>query len=225
MISTFVWQGKKARIRKRLLCSSKGAGGLSLPNFKMYYWAAQLRAIVEWVIQDMDTNWLWLENISSPSVPLETALFLEQKKWRELKIQNEWMACTHRIWSMLRKKLGIPLTTSHALQIAKLSDFPPSKIDPGFLNWAERGLITVHQMFDGEILKSFKQLQDKHGLSSKDYFRYLQIREYIRSSGEWESLKRLPTSMESYLIKNITEKNKKKNGFKFVSFPTVTIVG
>lgn len=109
--------------------------------------------------------------------------------------------------------MGIPLTTSRALQIAKLSDFPPSKMDPVFFNWAGRGLITVHQMFDGEILKSFKQLQDKHGLSSKDLFRYLQIRDYIRSSGEWESLKRVPTLMETYLIKNITEK---KKSFKFV---------
>uniref|UniRef100_A0A3P9IF90 HAT C-terminal dimerisation domain-containing protein n=1 Tax=Oryzias latipes TaxID=8090 RepID=A0A3P9IF90_ORYLA len=50
MISTFVWQNKKPRIRKKLLCSSKRDGGLGLPNLRLYYWAAQLRGLAEWVM-------------------------------------------------------------------------------------------------------------------------------------------------------------------------------
>lgn len=104
MISVFVWQGGKPRVRKKLLCSSKREGDLGLPDFKLYYWAAQLRGLVEWVCQDVETNWIELENYSSPLDPLETAIFLEQKKWKDLKIENEWIACTNRIWYVNREE-------------------------------------------------------------------------------------------------------------------------
>uniref|UniRef100_A0A3P9KVM4 Reverse transcriptase domain-containing protein n=1 Tax=Oryzias latipes TaxID=8090 RepID=A0A3P9KVM4_ORYLA len=210
MISTFVWQNKKPRIRKKLLCSSKKDGGLGLPNLKLYYWAAQLRGLVEWVSQDEDTNWIKLENYAFPSVSLETAPFLGQKKWRDLKIKNNLILCTQRVWSTVRKNIGAPLTTSRALKISKIADFLPNKIDPGFSDWGKKGLLTIHQLFDGDILKSFKQLQDKYGIDSKDFYRYLQIRDYLRSCGEWEALRQPPTQIEQLMIKSIVDKSRKK---------------
>lgn len=135
---------------------------------------------------------------------------MEKKKWKCLKIVNEWIACTLRVWSIVRKQMGMPLTISRALQIAKLSDFYPNRIDSSFLTWAEKGLLTIHDLFDGEVLKSFSQLQEQYGLCSKDFHRYLQIRHFVRSQGELEKLKRIPTTIESYLIKIITENNKAK---------------
>lgn len=114
--------------------------------------------------------------------------------------------------------MGMPLTTSCALQITKLSDFYPIKIDSGFLIWAEKGLTTVHELFDGEILKSFKQLQDQYGLCSKDFYQYLQIRDYIKSKGKWETLKQILTIIEAYLIKTIKEKSKVKVVSKMYTF-------
>ena len=85
MISAFIWQKRKPRIRQKLLFSPKGKGGLSLPNLKLYYWAAQLRSMVEWVVQDEETNWIGLESHACPLVPLETMPFMEQKKMERFK--------------------------------------------------------------------------------------------------------------------------------------------
>lgn len=40
LISAFIWNGKNARIRKSVLQRHREHGGLSLPNFQYYYWAA-----------------------------------------------------------------------------------------------------------------------------------------------------------------------------------------
>lgn len=156
IISAFIWQKRKPRIRQKLLLSPKEKGGLSLPRLKLYYWSAQLRSMLEWLVQDEETNWIGLENHACPLVPLETMPFMEQKKWRELNIENEWIICTHRIWSLVRKKICAPLTISRAVKIAlliveRLLIFLPNKLDAGFQIWAKKGLITINQMFDGEI--------------------------------------------------------------------------
>ena len=79
-----------------------------------------------------------------------------------------------------KKKIGAPLTISHAVRIAKIVDFLPNKVDAGFLIWAKKGFKTIKQMFEEETLKSFKQLQDKHGLCSKDFCRYLHVMSWQR---------------------------------------------
>uniref|UniRef100_A0A3P8TVH1 Reverse transcriptase domain-containing protein n=1 Tax=Amphiprion percula TaxID=161767 RepID=A0A3P8TVH1_AMPPE len=210
MFSTFIWQGKRPRIRHKTLFNPKQQGGLNLPNLKLYYWAAQLRGMVEWVLQDEETNWLKLEEQSCPLVPLETVPFLEQKRWRKLKTENEWMNCTRRVWSLVRKKTGAPLTTSRAVKIAKDVDFLPCRLDAGFRGWTAKGLINISQLFDGGTLKSFTQLKDKYALTSKDFYRYLQLRNYLITHKEWNTLKQPPTPIEDLLIRNMKEKNTRK---------------
>ena len=124
-----------------------------MPSLKLYYWAAQLFSMVEWLVQDEETNWIGLENHACLLVPLETMPFLELKKWRDLKIDNDWIICTHRVCSLMRKKLGAPLTTSHAVRIAKIVDFLPNKLDAGLQIWAKKGLTTINQIFEGVTLK------------------------------------------------------------------------
>ncbi|KAF3841464.1 hypothetical protein F7725_007326, partial [Dissostichus mawsoni] len=87
--------------------------------------------------------------------------FLGQKSWRKLGVENEWMKCTQKVWSIVRKKVEAPLLISRVMEIAKNGDFRPSKLDTGFRNWARKGLIIIDQMFEGDIFSSFKQLQDK----------------------------------------------------------------
>uniref|UniRef100_A0A8D0A163 Reverse transcriptase domain-containing protein n=1 Tax=Sander lucioperca TaxID=283035 RepID=A0A8D0A163_SANLU len=43
----FLWNNKRARLRLSLLYLPYERGGLKCPNFKLYYWAAQLRSIIQ----------------------------------------------------------------------------------------------------------------------------------------------------------------------------------
>ena len=177
---------------------------LDLPNLKLYFWAAQLRAMVEWLLQNEETNWLELEKYSCATVPLEALPFLDKKTQSKFKIRNDWNKCTQRVWNMIRKKIGAPLEISRAMKISGLMNFKPKNLDYGL--GGAKGLIMIHQMFDGEVLRSFRQLQDRFGLTNKDFHRYLQLRSYLMSHKEWSLLKKQPTPIEDLFINIIKEK-------------------
>lgn len=145
LISSFLWQKKKPRVRLKQLTWPKRLGGLDLPNLKLYFWAAQLRAMVEWLLQNEETNWLELEKDSCATIPLEALPFLDKKTQSKFKIKNDWIKCTQRVWNTVKKKIGAPLESSRTMKISGLMNFEPNKLDVGFKEWGKKGLILIHQ--------------------------------------------------------------------------------
>lgn len=56
LISKFIWQNIRPRIRLKTISLPKDKAGLGLPNFKKYYWAAQLTAMVAGINNDKETG-------------------------------------------------------------------------------------------------------------------------------------------------------------------------
>ena len=48
-ITGFLWNDKQPRISKVMLQRHQSQGGLSLPNFRYYYWAANIQKIIYWI--------------------------------------------------------------------------------------------------------------------------------------------------------------------------------
>ena len=99
---------------------------------------------------------------------------------------------------MIRKKIGDLKGNENFLAITSWM--------LGLKNGVGKGLKMLHQMFEGEVLWSFRQLQDKFGLTSKDVHRYLQLRSYLMSHKEWGLLKKQPTPIEDLFINIIKVK-------------------
>lgn len=55
LISTFIWNKKNPRTRKCILRRPRLQGGMALPNFLFYYWAANIRALLFWM-SDLDNS-------------------------------------------------------------------------------------------------------------------------------------------------------------------------
>ncbi len=64
IISKFIWQNKKARIKYKTLLCPKEKGGLNLPNIKYYYYSAQLKPLIMWIMEETDTIWVGMEQSS-----------------------------------------------------------------------------------------------------------------------------------------------------------------
>ncbi len=63
-ISSFIWSNKTARIRKIFLQRPKMHGGLALPSFQIYYWAANIKTVLHWMSDTTSHDtpaWLQIE--------------------------------------------------------------------------------------------------------------------------------------------------------------------
>ncbi len=49
IISEFIWDKKKPRLRMIFLQRPKSVGGMGLPNFKFYYWACNINMMTYWL--------------------------------------------------------------------------------------------------------------------------------------------------------------------------------
>ncbi|KAF3846979.1 hypothetical protein F7725_004057, partial [Dissostichus mawsoni] len=68
---------------------------------------------------------------------------------QKVKIENEWIKHTLKLWTAVKKMFRSPESISRAMPILGNIEFPPSVRDGGFKRWADKGLITINQMFDG----------------------------------------------------------------------------
>lgn len=153
LISTFIWQKKRPRVRLKTLYLPKDEGGLGLPNLKYYYWAAQINAIVSWIGNDREAIWPQIEQDSIRGASLSVLPFIDRKLINKIQIKNRWIKHTLKVWTTVRKMLGGPETISRAMLIVGNIDFPPSLWDPGFRRWADKGLRTINQFFIGAEFK------------------------------------------------------------------------
>lgn len=153
IMSKFIWQNKKARIKYKTLLCPKERGGLNLPNLKNYYWAAQFKAIIMWIIKETDAVWVGMEQSSCQHAPLESLPFLNETTWKKLKIGNDWIRVTMKIWSLVRKKFKLSSSICRATKITRNPDFLPSMMDAGYNKWTNTGLIFIAQVFDGQTMK------------------------------------------------------------------------
>ena len=60
-VSAYIWKGKKPWIKLATLQRNKTDGGLSLPNFKLYYFSFVLRPLSVWLNSNTQTSWRPLE--------------------------------------------------------------------------------------------------------------------------------------------------------------------
>jgi len=96
------------------------------------------------------------------------------------KITNVWVKHTLKIWNKIQKQLKGKTALSRAITIKGNIEFLPSLSDnSSFRGWAERGLLTVDQLFDKNVFKTFTQLRAKFKLPSSDLYKYFQIRGYV----------------------------------------------
>lgn len=63
----FIWGGKQPRVKPTTLHRHKIEGGLSVPNFKHYFWSFVLRPLADWLNTDSSPCWKPIEsNLASP---------------------------------------------------------------------------------------------------------------------------------------------------------------
>uniref|UniRef100_H3B3G9 Reverse transcriptase zinc-binding domain-containing protein n=1 Tax=Latimeria chalumnae TaxID=7897 RepID=H3B3G9_LATCH len=62
-------------------------------------------------------------------------------------------------------------------------------------DWIIAGVLCLRDLFEGEVMRSFSQLQEKFALSSKQFWRFLQLRSSVQSV-----LRKYPEALHSHSL-------------------------
>lgn len=89
---------------------------------------------------------------------------------------NKIMKQTLDIWSKMVKDYNMEGDIKLLIRPALDPKFKPG--DAGLRGWWDKGITAVCTLTHRGIFKSFGQLQKEFCLENKDFFRYLQIRDY-----------------------------------------------
>lgn len=80
-----------------------------------------------------------------------------------------WIQCKQNFnWTSF--SLRAPIHSNHL--------FKPSLLDKTFQDWDDLGIKTFADLFVNGIFISFTALRDKFNVPKRDFFRYLQIRDF-----------------------------------------------
>lgn len=179
MISRFIWEGKKTRIKYSTLQLRKDKGGMALPNLKDYYRSAQLRPVIKWCEKDYIAKW---KNIEREVIGIPTQSLIGNIKLIKTlqEVINPIILHTLNIWYDFIKQNKLEKELKLLSWFAYDDEFKPSTSDHKFREWTMKGLTAICTLIKKGNIMSFQELKTKYDLDNKDLFRYLQLRDYFR---------------------------------------------
>ena len=183
VLSSYIWRGKRPRLNKIHLQKSKHNGGMALPNFRLYYWAANIRALTFWTHFHGRTDgpeWVAMELNSVQDLPVLTLLGSSLPLPLHISLDNPVVKHTLKMWVQFRKHFQL-LHFSLSSPILFNPLFKPPSFDSAFQEWHRKGIRHFRDLFVQNSFASFKQLSEKFDLPTIHFFRYLQVRHFIRS--------------------------------------------
>lgn len=153
-------------------------GGLSLPDFQVYFWAAVLVTVRWWFSQPCD----------NPAVTLEAAIMgsyssLSNVVFRGMKSHpgiTDLMNTTITVWNRARNSFNNPERFSPHIPLWGNPRLPYLQPVPDPQVWARKGIVKLKHIVMGGKLRTFSDLKNAYSLPGWMLFRYYQLRHAYR---------------------------------------------
>lgn len=187
MVSKFIWNEKKPRIRLTTLQRPKQLGGLAVPNFELYYWSFQLKALSTWVNSDATMAWKQIESSKVAPHRLQDVLFANIST-KTLKKFGPIIANSVQVWRKAEQWMGGPFKYCKNTPLwhnAKLLSGNKPFFQP---SWSSHGINIFGDIYNAQGLRSLQDLRTQFSLTASAYFVYFQLRAALKAYGvPWDS--------------------------------------
>lgn len=177
LISRFIWEGKRPRVRFSTLQLPKGVGGLALSNLKDYFYAAQIRPLLNWCSTNVVARWKDIE-IFDCDFPVQAYIGESEIPPQVRDDIDPITSFTLDIWHSVAKRLKFDEGMGLLKWIAFDKEFTPGTIDMTYRKWVDMGISAICTVIKDGNMRSFQEIKDLFGLGNADLFRYLQMRDY-----------------------------------------------
>uniref|UniRef100_A0A670I8A5 Reverse transcriptase domain-containing protein n=1 Tax=Podarcis muralis TaxID=64176 RepID=A0A670I8A5_PODMU len=163
VLSRFIWQGRRPRIRYKLLTDRKERGGLAVPNLRLYYEAACLCWVKDWITLE-NKDLLELEGVENRS-GWHAYLWSSKGKIHKSFLNHIIRGPIYEVWGKNRKLLEPK--TPWWLSPTDILSFKKTNLDEQSLTYED--LLTCSH--EGWKLKPYEELKEK----LKGWLHYHQI--------------------------------------------------
>lgn len=177
-LSSFIWSKRRPKLKMATLQLPGSVGGLDLPNIRIYQLCTHMRYIHDWISNDPNSIWLGVET-SLSKYPLKDLLFFKKRKDIRMSCDNPVTLNTLKAWWSVCRIEGRLKFTSVFTPIVNNPDFQPGMCDIGFKRWGENGIHRLKDLLAANVVITFDQVIEKYSIPRHDFFRYLQIRNFI----------------------------------------------
>lgn len=181
-ITSFIWGTSSPRFKRTSLEMTKSTGGLGLPNFLFYFWAANISKLKYWIsMHENKRGPMWAAMELESSLPLSPVSILSSSLPSNLSLQHLGPVIRNslKIWLQFRKHFHFnqPITL---LPLVRNHLFPPSQADTAFETWHRNGLVFFKDLFVDGTFASFDLLQKNNNIPKSHFFRYLQVCSFVK---------------------------------------------
>lgn len=177
IISRFIWEGKRPRIKYGTLQLPKEKGGMALPKLREYYQASQLKYIYCWCNPFYSSRWKDIE-VGTLEQPIQSFLGDKENYDKNKMYLNPIIKHTFSVWFGIIKTLKIQKHVKKLKWVSHDKKFVPAKLDQSYKYWERKGITAWCVLENNGRLESFQNLEQRFELGRHDFFRFLQMRDY-----------------------------------------------
>ncbi len=183
IISKFIWNDKCPRIKLTTLQHPNSAGGLAVPNFELYYWSFQLKALHNWVDPQSTVSWRVIEADKVKPNRLQHILFTGTGKKGDNYKFGPVVANSIKIWKTVERRIGGPFKFCNSTPLWHNFNFVCGNRPFVQPSWSSLGVNTCGDIYDNQGLCSFQTLRTKFCLPASAYFVFLQLPSALKAYG------------------------------------------
>ncbi len=158
---------------------------LAVPNFELYYWSFQLKALHNWVDPQSTVSWRVIESDKFKPNRLQDILFTGTGKKGDNYKFGPVVANSIKIWKTVERRIGGPFKFCNSTPLWHYFSFVCGNRPFVQPSWSSLGVNMCGDMYDDQGLCSFQTLRTKFCLPASTYFVFLQLRSALKA---WRSM-------------------------------------